>query len=574
METTLDTQIARKLRPGSPLVRIAELALEAGAAEIAREALALADRVAEGRFYVACVGQFKRGKSTLLNAVCGQSVLPVGVAPVTAVVTVLRHGEQLGARVQFSGGSWRDIAPAELADYVTEDRNPENARGVAGVEVFVPSPLLESGMCLVDTPGIGSVFAGNTAATREFVPHIDAALVVLGGDPPISGEELALVHDVASRIEDLVFVMSKADRLSDPEREEALSFTRRVLAEKIGRKARGIFVVSATERLARAGTGRDFDRLLDTLGRLSRESGSDLVRGAEQRGARTLGQQLLHAIEEARGALTRPLVESERRIESLKECAAQAERSMSDLGYLWNAEQDRLRRAFDERRDRFLETARKAAMAELEHALAAVPGRGPALRRKATLLAQEIFRRWVDQWKVQEQPVAEEQYRRAAQRFVDIANGFLERLAKSGEPALAGLQPIGPEAGFRTRSRLYYTELWSLTGAGPFGWVADLVRPRQSALRAITASAGEYLERLLTANTSRVVSDLDDRVLESRRRLEGEIRARLREIYGSAERALEAARERRAAGVEAVARELDRIEHLRTSVEALLGTDS
>jgi len=64
-----------------------------------------------------------------------------------------------------------------------QTRNPPRALnkiGVEAVEVFVPSPLLSSGMCLVDTPGIGSVFAGNTMTTREFVPHVDAAIVVLG----------------------------------------------------------------------------------------------------------------------------------------------------------------------------------------------------------------------------------------------------------------------------------------------------------------------------------------------------------------------------------------------------------
>jgi hypothetical protein len=73
-----------------------------------------------------------------------------------------------------------------ISDYVSEEHNPENSRGVAAVEVFVPAALLACGMCLVDTPAIGSVFAGNTAVTRAFVPHIDAALIVIGADPPIS----------------------------------------------------------------------------------------------------------------------------------------------------------------------------------------------------------------------------------------------------------------------------------------------------------------------------------------------------------------------------------------------------
>src|SRR5207244_12572453 len=72
--------------------------------------------------------------------------------------------------------------------YVTEEHNHENVKGVAVVEVFLPAPLLARGLCLVDTPGIGSTFAANSEVTRAFVPHIDAALVVLGADPPISGD--------------------------------------------------------------------------------------------------------------------------------------------------------------------------------------------------------------------------------------------------------------------------------------------------------------------------------------------------------------------------------------------------
>ena len=196
--------------PAAGLRDLARLASEAGAPRIASEAMAVSERIAEGRFYVACVGQFKRGKSSLLNALAGSAVLPVGVLPVTSVATVLRWGERLAARVRFAGGAWRDVRPEDLAAYVAEESNSENKIGVEAVEVFLPSPLLSSGMCLVDTPGIGSVFAGNTMTTREFVPHVDAAIVVLGADPPISGEELALVEEVSRHVENLFFVLNKA----------------------------------------------------------------------------------------------------------------------------------------------------------------------------------------------------------------------------------------------------------------------------------------------------------------------------------------------------------------------------
>ena len=63
-------------------------------------------------------------------------------------------------------------------------------------------------MCLVDTPGLGSVFAANTAVTQAFLPHIDAALVVVGADPPLAGEELALVEAVGHQVHNLILVLN------------------------------------------------------------------------------------------------------------------------------------------------------------------------------------------------------------------------------------------------------------------------------------------------------------------------------------------------------------------------------
>ena len=169
----------------SSLSRLAELAEEFDAKQVAADARSVAERVSEGRFYVACIGQFKRGKSSVLNALVGDSVLPTGVVPVTAVPTIVRYGRRAVARVRFEAGEWIDIPVKTVDEYVSEEKNPENAKHVAALEIFVPSPLLATGMCFVDTPGLGSVFTGNTATTQAFIPHIDAALVVIGADPPL-----------------------------------------------------------------------------------------------------------------------------------------------------------------------------------------------------------------------------------------------------------------------------------------------------------------------------------------------------------------------------------------------------
>ncbi len=122
------------------LLRLAAIADEFGAEHTSGDARSVAERVAEGRFYVACVGQFKRGKSTLINALIGASVLPAGVVPVTTVPTVIRHGDHRQARIRFQAKGWSAVPLDKLDEYVSEDKNPENAKAVAGVEVFFPVP--------------------------------------------------------------------------------------------------------------------------------------------------------------------------------------------------------------------------------------------------------------------------------------------------------------------------------------------------------------------------------------------------------------------------------------------------
>lgn len=544
------------------------LAEEVGATGIAADAAALAERLAEGRFYVACVGQFKRGKSTLLNALVGRPLLPVGVVPITTAVTVLRYGERLRARVRL-GTDWHDIRPDEVAAYVSEEQNPANEKHVSAVEVFVPNALLASGMCLVDTPGIGSVISANTEATHAFVPHIDAALVVIGADPPISGDEVALIEQVAQHVQELILVLNKADRLTDAERREAAAFARKVLAQRLGRLIGPIFEVSATERLSSGDPSRDWAGLETALSTLAAATGAALVRQAERRGSELLAQRLLHEIAEQRDALLRPAAESEQRIAVLHACVAEAERALGDLAPLFTAEQQRLSATFKRQWEQFIAQAVPAARQEFSAAVQQLSGTRQRLRSEAIALAQDLAARGAERWRGEAAPAAEQLYRTAAQRFVEVANGFLERLAAS-DAALAGLpRSVSPEVGFRTASRFYSTELMHLTGRSPLQWLADLVQPGARARRRLERDVGDYLERLLTTNTARILNDLDDRVLESRRRLEAEIRGYLHEVCSSAERALQQARTRQAAGKQAVEAEVERLDSIRRQLDAL-----
>jgi hypothetical protein len=537
------------------LLRIAALAEEFNDDQIRNDARSAAERIAEGRFYVACVGQFKRGKSTLLNALMGEPILPSGVIPATAVPTILRFGERRQARLRLRSGEWTDIGFGEIEEYVSEARNPENRKGVAALEAFVPRQLLREGMCFVDTPGLGSVFAGNTAATHAFLPHIDAAIVVIGADPPIAGDELSLVESVAKEIPDILFILNKADRVTEHERNAAVEFAKRVLEERLQHPVPSIFEVSALEQLDGGASLRDWPQLVQSLEQLVQRSGRQLVRDAASRSLRRLSDRLHAVVNEERDALARPFEESEKRIAQLREVVLQAEQSLNDLGFLFSGEQQRLSKIFGDRRDGFLESVRATAHGELAATIKSLPrNRGPRYRRSVMQASQSVARRHTMPWLKTEERNAENAYCQITKRFTDLANDFLARAGGFGSAEMAYLpKALEPEQDFRTRSEFHFHEYIELANpASPVRYVADLILGVVFAHSVIATDAHEFLDRLLETNSERVRNDLENRVTESRRRLEAEIRGMLRELTAVAERALTRARNAHAAGAAAV----------------------
>jgi GTP-binding protein EngB required for normal cell division len=553
------------------LLRIASLAEQFNNDQIRDDARSAAERIAEGRFYVACVGQFKRGKSTLLNALIGESILPSGVVPVTSVPTILRFGKDYAARVRLNSGEWTDIAVADIEQYVSEGRNPENSKGVAALEVFIPSPLLADGMCFVDTPGLGSVFAGNTAATHAFIPHIDAAIVVIGADPPIAGDELALVETVSKQVPDTLFVLNKADRVTEAERTSAISFARRVLENRLQWPIPFIFEISALEQLDKGGAQREWAQFVDSLERLTQQSGHQLVGDAADRSVRRLSSQLLTLVKEERDALTRPFEESEKRIGQLREIVAHAEQSIDDLAYLFLGEQQRLSKTFSDHRNVFLKSVRAVAHRELSLALKALPrSTGPQYRRSAMKAAQGVARHHVMPWLESEKKNAEEAHRRIAKRFMDLANDFLSRVRSLGTELANLPKKMHTEQNFRTRSGFQFYEFVHLARpASPLRYAADLVLGSIRAHATIDADAREFFGLLLETNSERVRNDLEQRVEENRRHLEAKIRSMLRELGTVAERALTRARSAHAAGTVAVESSLRRLARVEADVAHL-----
>jgi GTP-binding protein EngB required for normal cell division len=257
MSNTVDTP------PGLvPAVTVATLARRMAAlpgqpGAFAERALRLAERSEAQRFHIAVLGEFKRGKSTLVNALIGRPLLPSGVVPVTTVVTEVHFGDDReGALVVFEDGSSREVAVEEIARFVSERDNPANELGVRRVEVRVGRRLGAPGVVLVDTPGVASVSERQTLAARQALTDSDAAVVVLSVDAPLSESEGGLLSDLAGRGAEVFVVVNKCDHLSGPEVAEVRDFLSGHLERLLGTRARLYFVSARLALDAGADDGR------------------------------------------------------------------------------------------------------------------------------------------------------------------------------------------------------------------------------------------------------------------------------------------------------------------------------
>ncbi len=213
-------------------IRVAVEPLSEDYADFLRDFAALRQRLEAGQFRLAVLGQFKRGKSTLLNALLGDQLLPTNILPVTAIPTFIKSGEEVAVEVVFEGGespvcfeSGGDVSLDDfLTRYVTETGNPENHRKVARVEISFPSELLKQGVVLIDTPGIGSTHRHNTEVAYQILPQCDAALFLVSPDPPITEAELTYLKNIQQRLPRTFFVLNKVDFLDTAERVASLRF--------------------------------------------------------------------------------------------------------------------------------------------------------------------------------------------------------------------------------------------------------------------------------------------------------------------------------------------------------------
>ena len=208
--------------------------------ELAERAEALRLRVEERRFTVAVVGDFRRGKSTFINALLGTSVLPSDIAPTTATVNRVTYGSKPSAELRFWDGRPAQQVPiGELHEHVTKLSAESAERALAVREAIVRFPVrfCRNDVDILDTPGLGDE-ATMTAVTLRELPAVDAAIMVIMADSPFSESEGQFLDRLfAEGLSELIFVVSAIDRIRRVEdRQRVITSVR----ERVQRKLRSI----------------------------------------------------------------------------------------------------------------------------------------------------------------------------------------------------------------------------------------------------------------------------------------------------------------------------------------------
>ena len=196
----------------------------------------LKKRFSENELIISVIGQFKRGKSSLINSMMNEDILPVGIIPLTTAVTEIRYAPKFAAAVIFENGEQKEITADELVEYCSEEKNPQNKKCVSVVRLFTPNQPFGEGIVLVDTPGVGSVNKSNTDSSNDYVKNSDAVIFLLSVDSPVSEIERAFLLRTADYAEKFFFAVNKSDTVSSDDLETFTAYCKGVISQTMQRE--------------------------------------------------------------------------------------------------------------------------------------------------------------------------------------------------------------------------------------------------------------------------------------------------------------------------------------------------
>lgn len=190
------------IRPAVALTALERQARDLGQVDDAQRLRDTLHRLEEGAFSIAVVGEFMRGKTTVINALLGSSTLPMDVLPATAAITRVVHGHHPEATLVWRDGSSKHVPVEALASYVTKSDEVARARAASIHEAIVAYPTLfwQNNVEIIDTPGLSDKRMMTEIAV-QIIPKVDTAVMVISALAPFSQTEASLLGLLLQHIE-------------------------------------------------------------------------------------------------------------------------------------------------------------------------------------------------------------------------------------------------------------------------------------------------------------------------------------------------------------------------------------
>ena len=375
----------------------------------------------EERFTLVVLGEFNHGKSTFINALLGEAVLPTGITPTTAVLTHVIEGAPPAATLVFESGERRKIASSALGPWLTVEGAGAGGKPDAGtperatlhhVELTHAAPILQNRLTIVDTPGVNDINEQRAEITSGYVPRADAVVFLLDGTQILTASERQFLEQriLRSARDRLIFVIAKIDLLDAAELEETVRFARHHLAAIVHEPA--IFPVSARRALAGDRDGSGMAALVQHLRATVGQERRALLLDHALADAGRLSMFVRQSLGMRRRSLELPLPELEQRIARAKERLHHGKKVLGMAADTITAETAALKARVRQDLADFAAELRVALPPEIDKV-------EPAdIRRYLSFFVQDTWKAWAE---AEGDRMAEE-LERLAEKVIQVAN--------------------------------------------------------------------------------------------------------------------------------------------------------
>lgn len=174
------------------------------------------------QYTIAVMGEFKRGKSSLINALLGAKILPADTTPTTATINRITYGPIPKVNITFHSGKRQEIPISKLENYVTKITKDGEARAskIREATVYFPTVICQNYIDIIDTPGLNDE-AKMTQIAIEMIANVDAVIIPIHARAPFSETEKIFVCQLieSDNINNLVFVVTFLDQLDEDDYE-------------------------------------------------------------------------------------------------------------------------------------------------------------------------------------------------------------------------------------------------------------------------------------------------------------------------------------------------------------------